>query len=95
MTDFVLPYPPGYPTVPYFLRITGTNQIIRTDRIKNNKKNNPVKVMQLTKDDIIIKIHESVNEAARELEINPSNIFACLNINRHEKTAGGYKWRRI
>lgn len=48
-------------------------------------------VMQYTRDMEFVKEWNSINEAARTLGLNPSNICVCTKI--PTRTTGGYKWR--
>lgn len=60
------------------------------DAIEKTIKANQKKVIQLSKDNVYIKTHESIKGAAKEVQIPDSNITACCKGKR--PTAGGFKW---
>ena len=61
-----------------------------TSKYRIGKKNSK-KVLQFSKDGILIKEHSSIIGAARELNISDGNIGDCLK--GRTKTAGGYVWK--
>lgn len=60
----------------------------RKERISEKKGR---KIIQLDKDDNIIKVWNGTCQASRELKINEGNIWEACNNKR--KTAGKYKWK--
>lgn len=56
---------------------------------KNSKLSK--KVVQLDKNDNIIKIWDSISDVERELKISNGNICSCIKGKYH--TSGGYKWK--
>lgn len=50
-------------------------------------------ILQLDKQDNVIKKWNSVKEAANTLGIDPTNISAVINKRNNRVTAGGFKWR--
>lgn len=60
----------------------------RKERISEKKGR---KIIQLDKDDNIIKVWNGTCHASRELKINEGNIWEACNNKR--KTAGKYKWK--
>jgi group I intron endonuclease len=57
------------------------------DLIQTNKK----RVMQFTKDDILIQEFESVKQAAESINVTPSSLTICLK--GRSNTSGGFKWK--
>lgn len=52
------------------------------------------KIVQYDMQGNLIKIWDSISDAARALKLNPANIAKCCsNIDGYWKTAGGYIWR--
>lgn len=60
----------------------------RKERISEKKGR---KIIQLDKDDNIIKVWNGTCQASKELKINEGNIWEACNNKR--KTAGKYKWK--
>lgn len=68
------------------------------DGIFDDRKNihSCIRVGQYTKSGELIKIWDSIIDAARILGIDSSSISAiCLGTNPNRHTAGGYKWQHI
>lgn len=63
---------------------------IQKEKISANTKNKR-KVVQLTKDGVIVKEYNSAKEAERETGIHNPNIIACCK--GKKTTAGGYIWK--
>lgn len=59
-----------------------------TKRKIGDNSNKPV--VQLSKDGVVIKIYNSINEASEEMGIERSCISHCLG--GRSKTSGGYRW---
>ena len=65
----------------------------RIDHIRQFHHTHSLKIVQLTKDGVIIKGWNSVKEASMNLSISENNIYAsCIG---KRITAGGYKWKYI
>ena len=60
-------------------------------RIAKTKQTQSIKVAQFDLKGNLIKIHESMGKAAREVGINSGGIHYCCK--GRSKTAGGYKWK--
>jgi group I intron endonuclease len=73
----------------------GKPQTERRDLVlKRITEENKTPVYGIDKNGISTKIYESVNEAAKDIGIHPSNISRiCRGKCRYRKTAGGYAWR--
>ena len=50
------------------------------------------KIVQLTKEEEVLKVWNGVKEAANALHLNHSNISAALTKSGRHRTCGGYKW---
>lgn len=66
------------------------NQYNQLHAIKNGLVNHAKKVIQISKDNSIIKKWDSITEASNTLNIDNSHIGQVCKGER--KTAGGYKW---
>ena len=65
----------------------------RIEHILMFHEKNSLKVVQLTKDDKVIKVWDSVKLASKELGLLTSGIYAvCV---KQKKTCGGYKWKYV
>ena len=67
--------------------------IPRYDILKNNTDQSKLKVAQYDKDMSLIKIHDSLHDAARYVGGQHFNISNCINNKPHYKTHKGFIWR--
>lgn len=54
-----------------------------------------IKVKQYSKDGMLLKIWDSITEAAQELKLSTSSITGCCKGKKGHKSAGKYVWRYI
>ena len=69
------------------------NPLTKEKRGEALRKSHAKKVQQFTKDGLFIKEWDSIIEAARELKINASGIWACCNGRNRCKSYCGYVWK--
>lgn len=62
------------------------------DGYKEQYKERKIKVIQTDSNNIFIKEWNSIIDASKKLNINATTIVACCKNNKHNKTAGGFKW---
>ena len=93
-----IPNPNGKPYVNHINCITTDNNVNNLEwvtqkentSLHNKQTCHPKRVMQIDKNDNIIKIFDSLIEASKSINLSPSSISKVL-IGQNE-TAGGYKW---
>ena len=73
----------------------GLYQISEKQRENGRKrgKNNCKKVIQMDKQNNVLKIWDSITEASKTLNISLNAISQCAKGQKHYKSAGGYIWK--